>query len=106
MFYQIVKEQIYNSMQKMNTSDVQTCLPDSSKKWLIICIYKAQLEQWRFYMNFYASKAYFSILCEKHCFITVNSLVLMGSILYKMHVLNLMGECTTGYECIHQNTSL
>lgn len=97
-------------MQKMNTSDVQTCLdgtlPHTSKKWFIICIYKAQLEQRRLYMNLYASKAYFSILCEKHCFITDNSLILMGSILHKMHVLNLMGKRTTGYECINQNASL
>lgn len=47
VFYQVVKKQIYNRMQNMNISGVQTCLDGAlagiSKKLLVICIYKAQL---------------------------------------------------------------
>lgn len=51
-------------------------------------------------------KPIFSILCEKHCFFTDNSLVLMSPILHKMHVLNFMGKCTTRHKCINRSTSL
>lgn len=47
VFYQVVKKQIYNKMQNMNISGVQTCLDGTlaaiSKKLSVICIYKAQL---------------------------------------------------------------
>lgn len=47
VFYQVVKEQIYNRMQNMNISGVQTYLDGTlagiSKKLFVICIFNAQL---------------------------------------------------------------
>lgn len=63
VFCQVVKKQIYNRMQNMNISGVQTCLDGTlagiSKKGFVICIYKAQL---------LATKPMYEFICIKSPF--------------------------------------